>query len=496
MGLLDQFGNLTDDQSQGLLAAAASMLQQSGPSTRPMGIGQILGGGLSAYQDGSFAARKRKLEEAQAQQMGQLRGLQIQEAQGGLQAHQAALTRQQAIQSGIAKLNMGGEQPVEQAPMSAPMASAMPGGAMSPKVGGPDWMQQYQAAQPAAPVTQAAPRQQQNSTEAYANRLMQEAAVYSQNGDFDGADKRYQAAVKLMPQVDKIETAMKDGKPVRVITFKDGTEKVSGFDAKPDMVEMGLGNRKQWVDKNTVTNGQQFNMGVSPDTVYSGGITMRGQNMTDRRAAETGQTPEYKQDADGNWLALPKKVTAGQPITAQAVYGADGKPLMAAPKPLTESQGKAALFAARMDQSNRILDKMMAGGVKNSGGIKRFAEGAGNVIGLGTDSMGGALSNALGAATNWTQSDEQQQVEQAKMDFLAADLRLESGAAIGKKEIENGDRQYFPQPGDSDAVLAQKSRNRAVAIKGMGMMAGPGAAKMGIGASAPAAGGWSITKVN
>ena len=46
MGLLDTFSNLNDTQMQGLLAAASSMLQNSGPSRTPVGFGQIVGSGI------------------------------------------------------------------------------------------------------------------------------------------------------------------------------------------------------------------------------------------------------------------------------------------------------------------------------------------------------------------------------------------------------------------------------------------------------------------
>jgi len=35
-------------------------------------------------------------------------------------------------------------------------------------------------------------------------------------------------------------------------------------------------------------------------------------------------------------------------------------------------------------------------------------------------------------------------------------LRKESGAAIAASEFDNAEKQYFPQPGDSDQVISQK----------------------------------------
>ena len=98
MGLLDQFSNLSPEQTQGLLAAAAQMLQQSGPSRTPTSFGQVIGGGLGAYQGATDAARQRKLQEEQAAQAARMRELQMQGMQGDLGDHQAARAQQQALQ--------------------------------------------------------------------------------------------------------------------------------------------------------------------------------------------------------------------------------------------------------------------------------------------------------------------------------------------------------------------------------------------------------------
>lgn len=68
-GLLDIFGGLDPEQNQGLLAAAAQILQNSGPSRQPYSLGQALGTGIGTYQGTMEQNRVRKMEEArQAQQ--------------------------------------------------------------------------------------------------------------------------------------------------------------------------------------------------------------------------------------------------------------------------------------------------------------------------------------------------------------------------------------------------------------------------------------------
>src|ERR1043165_3846630 len=104
-GLLSMLGNLDEDQQQGLLAAAAQMLQASGPSRTPTSFGQIIGGGLGAFQAGTQAARARKQEEEQAAQIAQLRGLQIQDAQSDLKKQDIARNEAERLR----QFYMGGQ---------------------------------------------------------------------------------------------------------------------------------------------------------------------------------------------------------------------------------------------------------------------------------------------------------------------------------------------------------------------------------------------------
>lgn len=72
-----------------------------------------------------------------------------------------------------------------------------------------------------------------------------------------------------------------------------------------------------------------------------------------------------------------------------------------------------------------------------------------------------------------------QKFEQAKRDFVNAVLRKESGAVISDQEFANAEQQYFPQPGDSPEVVAQKRQNRENAIRGFEIGAGPAAEAAG-----------------
>lgn len=133
--------------------------------------------------------------------------------------------------------------------------------------------------------------------------------------------------------------------------------------------------------------------------------------------------------------------------TGKAVTGPDGQRLAGTAKALNEGQSKALLFGTRMQEANRVLADLEKDGVSAS------------VPGSRAAYVGGAI-NALTTGNN-------QALNQAKTDFLAAVLRRESGAAIGASEYDNGDKQYFPQVGDTPKVIAQKARNRELAINGV-----------------------------
>lgn len=127
-------------------------------------------------------------------------------------------------------------------------------------------------------------------------------------------------------------------------------------------------------------------------------------------------------------------------------------------------QGKAAGFTDRMLQSEGILS-----GVGPTPGQE--GPPMPGVQGQGADITQTAMSKIPGAG-NFMVSGDRQKYNQAKADFINSQLRRESGAAIAKSEFDNADKQYFPVPGDSAAVIQQKAANRRAAIEAMGREGG------------------------
>ena len=131
-------------------------------------------------------------------------------------------------------------------------------------------------------------------------------------------------------------------------------------------------------------------------------------------------------------------------------------------KPLTESQGKAGTFGLRAEQADELIRSVGKGGAVQKGAIKRSVEAV------------PFIGDSLGTLANWTQSDEQRQVEQAQRNFINAILRRESGAVISPEEFDNAAKQYFPQPGDDAQTIANKMENRQSSIAGLTSESGRG----------------------
>lgn len=147
---------------------------------------------------------------------------------------------------------------------------------------------------------------------------------------------------------------------------------------------------------------------------------------------------------------------------------------------LTESQGKALSFGSRAASSSEILESVGESGRVQPNLLKRTVEAVpfvGGALGMAANkipSFGpGFAPDSLGGPTT-----AQQQVEQAERDFINAVLRRESGAVISPAEFANARLQYFPQPGDTPQVIAQKKANRKTVIESLAHEAGPARRKV------------------
>ena len=147
---------------------------------------------------------------------------------------------------------------------------------------------------------------------------------------------------------------------------------------------------------------------------------------------------------------------------AQAAVPAAGTPLRGKGTAMTESQSNATAYGMRMKEANAILDDLAKKGVLKGAVIES--------VPLVGESLGKVLPGFLGGT-----SAAQQQVNQAKSNFITSVLRKESGAVISDSEFDREDKKYFPQVNDSPATIKQKENARKLAIKAIEIQAGPGA---------------------
>jgi hypothetical protein len=278
--------------------------------------------------------------------------------------------------------------------------------------------------------------------------------------DYQGMIRDYPAAAEYVKQVadarnlglDKVarveDVAGANGEKMRQMYDDFGrpiSQAVKGYVA-PQLVD--LNDSKQYV---IPTAGQSFKVGMSPQDRDASARGWAGIALQKEQANK----PTWNNEV-GAFILPPSKQN---PQGAKIDLAGFTKP----EKPLTEVQAKAVTFASRMKNANEIINDLSSKGIDKSSAGKQFLEAV--------PVIGGGLGNLYN-----TKLDEgTQKLDQAKRDWVNANLRNESGAAIGKDEFSSADKQYFPQIGDKPEVIQQKAINRKLAEEGMRSQAGAGA---------------------
>ena len=231
-----------------------------------------------------------------------------------------------------------------------------------------------------------------------------------------------------------------------------------------------IGNRLESIRSSKKANQTISKLAASGDPIYKKTAELMRQGMSFKdayKAAQGGEepaaiqtlrirakeaglkegTPEYQKFMAEGGVKKGMGVRVRPDGTVEFVQGGDLPSL-------TEAQSNALIFSQRMRQSNDILEKYEQEGTN----------------------IGQALASGIPLVGNYMLSDEYQRYDQARRNFVNAVLRKESGAAIAESEFRNAEKQYFPIPGDSQAVIQQKRKNRELAMKLMEQTV-PGAEK-------------------
>jgi hypothetical protein len=168
------------------------------------------------------------------------------------------------------------------------------------------------------------------------------------------------------------------------------------------------------------------------------------------------------------------------PAVAPAAAPA-GMPLKGKTSGLTESQGNATAFGMRMKESHDLLTGLEKSGATDTGiarGVIGGTLGLTPLIGDKLDDATGNIFNALPTVLGGL-NEKQQQTVNARINFITAVLRKESGASISPGEFATAEKLYFPKPGDPKSVIEQKQKARETAIQAMKIQAGPGGKNIG-----------------
>jgi hypothetical protein len=155
-------------------------------------------------------------------------------------------------------------------------------------------------------------------------------------------------------------------------------------------------------------------------------------------------------ETDQGLMAFNPRTMAMTPILGQ-----DGKPLTKSGK-ATADETNAAGFASRMVYTNSITSKLA------TGTAPKFGEAILSAVPLIGDKIPEVIPQTVGGL-----SPERRQYLQAANNFIRANLRKESGAAIGIDEWKQEFINYFPQYNDDEQTIKNKEIFRNILTQNM-----------------------------
>jgi hypothetical protein len=308
-----------------------------------------------------------------------------------------------------------------------------------------------------------------------ASATPQNAIDYITQGVKDGNLSMVQGSAEIQRLQNISQDDFRKYKIENVLKVLDAKEKLAQFTQKTRDTDLGgyIERRIEDAQGNVIGAPQQLRKTPTISDVTAQGNLALAQKRLEFEQANPNITVQQLENGDlvgvnsRTGQAMPITMGGGAPAAQTGNLGMPAAPavgtlLRGKSTALTESQSNAVAFGMRMKEANAILQDLAGKGTLKGANIE-----ATPFVG---ESLGKVLPSFLGGT-----NAQQQQVNQAKSNFITAVLRKESGAAIGKNEFDTEDKKYFPQFGDSAAVIKQKENARNLAIQSMGIQAGPGA---------------------
>ena len=472
---------------QALLQAAIAASQASAPSTVPRSFMQILGAGLAGGQQGYQQAQEGAMKQLITRQK--------------LDEYK----RQMAVQDQLSKIFTDQGQPVgaQVTPgqaISAPVTAELPAGptmARAAMIGQPteapavsqediQYNKYMQAARLFAAVDPA-------KSKAYMDQALlikpktevvgepyrtAEGKTYQRTKTGGRIEVPAAEAPAVEPLGEMKEVTDATGKPVLVQRYKDGSIKtVEGFGVPRELVQVNLGGKIQFVDKNSIPANATYLTGMSPGEEARLKIDQANLQIALKRLnlsqAEFARGQYDRVETADGFAYVPK--VPGLPIIP--ITGPSGEQLTGKGN-VTEDQAKSAGFALRMNQAKDLFKAPVLDPMTQQqlvvGGKPVTLEDAFGAPGRYQSIMRSIPSAGLTTGiANITESSGRQQYRQAQENWVTANLRAESGAVIGTDEMEKEIKKYFPQVDDKPAVIKQKMDARKSAELSMEVRGGP-----------------------
>ena len=410
MGLLgmsqaDIARNREDAQAQALYALAGRLFQ--GGNT-----GQSIAEGLQLGQ----RAYKGGMSEAM---QGQLQNYQLQELLRKRQLEQQALMRQQGIESEITKAYR------PQTFADTPLTNMM-----GQEVAGPNQPQEAGLGLAAlAPKLMGSPEGRKALTELIAS---QKAMAGELTTLPEGAN-----LVRVSPtgDVKTVASGAPKREPVPTSIAEYNLAKTQGFEG-------------------TLLDYEKSKKGFTYQDVGNAIIQLDSSGKEVSRIPK-GRAPEgpvsfQSVETDQGLMAFNPRTFQMTPI-----MGADGKPITKTGK-ATVDETNAAGFASRMVYANSVTSKLA------TGIAPQFGEAVLGVVPLIGKAIPEVIPQGVGGL-----SPERRQYLQAANNFIRANLRKESGAAIGADEWTAEFINYFPQYNDDAQTIKQKEIFRNILTQNM-----------------------------
>lgn len=232
----------------------------------------------------------------------------------------------------------------------------------------------------------------------------------------DLAEVLYKASMPTEGAIDWKTVNMGDGK----VLFYGVNPQTGQLEQKTTDVNVPQGY------KTTFANGQMYYV---PEKNEEGDLTgaIKYETETDKKFRQEKELAGYKAGLDISVSQAKNKIES------------------ASGKKFSDAQNQAAIYGVRIKQAEDTFSQ----------------------IGNNISQMNPVAFQVNIRVPNSQQPDEIQRYLQASQNFINAQLRRESGAAIAPTEYENARKQYLPVAGDTPEVLRQKAENRRIVLEGL-----------------------------